>query len=55
VNQAMNFFFNYMRRFESLDSYSSFSGNYPLDLAYFPVSKSAMLQAAKGTSFFVPR
>jgi len=55
MNQALNFLFTYMRHFENLDSYSSFSGKYPLRLRFFQVSKSAMPQAAKGTSFIVPR
>ena len=55
MNQALNFLFRYMRQFENLDSYSSFSGKYPLILRFFQVSKLAMPQAAKGTSFFEPR
>ena len=55
MNQALNFLFTYMRHFENLDSYSTFSGQYPLRLGFFQVSKSAMPNAAKRTSFFVPR
>ena len=55
MNQGLNYLFRHMRSFETLDSYSSFSGKYPLRLQFFSTSKSMMSVAASGTTFFESR